>query len=222
MLNDKHTFDNEKFTSPVKDMVAYVHKFDLNEVVSSLINSASQKLSGTIKHLVRNKVYNIEYRRWRASCILYPKLNIYMAGVLSIRTHICWVLVHRYPHLFRKVSAVMALLVGSQPKYLQCFRLTRLCELCALCEMDTPEHLLLRCQAMDHIRTTYLSKLYDIVPYGMRVNTMQDHEKMIFFLSGLHCSTFVDEWSEAFMCICSFVYAVYMQRKQLYDEIDQV
>ena len=49
------------------------------------------------------------------------------------------------------------------------------------------------------------------------ISRMRDSEKLIFMLSGFKCDTLIPKWIPILTNTCSFVYAMYAERKKLYD-----
>ena len=116
----------------------------------------------------------------------------------------------------------MAIIVGSEPKYLHCYRKRIVCNLCALRENETPEHILFKCDALNAQRLEKLTDVINAMPSGMynSVSNMIDYDKMVFFLSALNCDYLVEEWIPILLNICSFVHTMYEGRKRLYDQLD--
>ena len=61
----------------------------------------------------------------------------------------------------------MAIIVGSEPKYLHCYRKRIVCNLCALRENETPEHILFKCDALNAQRLEKLPDVINAMPSGI-------------------------------------------------------
>ena len=219
MLSNDSVNVKEKMIGPIKDALYYVSRYRLNDIITKYLNNAVDNNLKSTKRYIKEIIDKAEYQRWRASCMLYPELKIYLRGVSNIKMHVWWSLVQVHPHTFKKISAVMSVLMGNEPKGLQCFRVHNLCGLCSLRETDSSEHILFRCEALAELRNTKLNELYSIMPSGMisSIYEMSDAERLVLLLSGLHCTTLVEEWIPIMTGISSFVYTLYEMRMKLYD-----
>ena len=57
-------------------------------------------------------------------------------------------------------------------------------------------------------------------PMADCVLKMNDADKFIFFISGLKCESFIDEWEQILIQICNFVHEIYVHRKSEYSLMD--
>ena len=123
------------------------------------------------------------------------------------------------PCLVNKISAVMAILMGNQPRGLQCNFNNKLCRLCSLRDLDSAKHILFTCDSLGEYRNLKLNEIYYLMPIGMQnsFNELSTEQKLVFFLSGMQCDVLIDEWTTVMIKICEFVYEIYRLRKTKYD-----
>ena len=120
----------------------------------------------------------------------------------------------------RKIAAVLAVLMGGQPRGLQCNVGKKLCGICSIRDRDCADHVLFRCSEMVDIREKKWTQVVNSMPPGMAacVEAMvNDNEKTKFVLSGLRCDYLIEEWGLILVNISEFVYAMYKNRKLIYD-----
>ena len=186
------------------------------------MESGNAKLIESSKKRIKSIIWDFEIKQWKSSCIMYPELKYYIKGVSEIRMIVWWSLARKHPHLMNKVSAVVAVIMGSQPKRLQCNFRHKLCRLCDLRIKDTPLHTLMSCTQHTEKRDHHLRNIVSSMPVAMAnsFDNMTPEEKFTFMLSGLQCRSIIEEWKDIMVKICSFVFEIYTIRKQLYDQMD--
>ena len=174
------------------------------------------------KIYVKKVIWNFETNRWKSSCMLYRELKLYMDGVMAIRMNVWWLLAKKRPHLTGKISSVIAVLMSCQPKSLQCNHGHKLCRLCQITVVENPVHTLFHCNRLGTVRTPLLENIIKDMPAPMAdcVLKMNDADKFIFFISGLKCELFIDEWEQILIQICNFVHEIYVHRKSEYSLMD--
>ena len=93
--------------------------------------------------------------------------------------------------------------------------------MCEIHEKDTPDHILFRCEALAQVRDHRISKLHGLLPHAMIacLNDMSDEGKLLILVTGLHCDRLIDEWIPILISISSYIYAIYVKRKQMYDRM---
>ena len=121
-----------------------------------------------------------------------------------------------------KISAVVSVLMGGQPKGLQCNLQFKICKLCDTRTADSPQHILLECDALKATRDPKMEDILICLPRGMQnsIDAMDIREKFVFLASGLKCDSFIEEWSYILIKVCNFVYDIYVIRKSQYDMLE--
>ena len=82
--------------------------------------------------------------------------------------HPWWKYVDKQPHMKRYVSALMAVLMGGQPKGLQCNFDSIKCKICSSGARDSPAHILFECTALQETRSgvwTELSRMWTLIAF---------------------------------------------------------
>ena len=125
------------------------------------------------------------------------------------------------PYLIYKISALLSVCMGNEPKGMKCDFKRRLCFLCDARQAASPKHILFECDIFSSARTSKLKLIMDSMPNGMKNSfmSMDLDGKTTLLLSGLHCDKYVEEWSQLMINICEFVYDIYRQRKIVYDSM---
>ena len=176
------------------------------------------------KSEIKTILLNFESMRWKASCLMYTELSIYTECVKSIKTHVWWFLARKRPYLIYKISALLSVCMGNEPKGMICEFRRRLCFLCNTRQPVSPKHILFECESLSSARSSKLKVIIDSMPNGLKSSFMEMNlnEKTTLLLSGLHCGKYIDEWSQLMINICEFVYEMYRQRKIIYDDMFEV
>ena len=122
------------------------------------------------------------------------------------------------PNMTRKVSALMALLLGGQPTGLQRNIEGKRCQLCYSDTNDDVVHVLWACQALDKCRKPRWENVISTMPESMAqdIQQLQWNEITLCILSGLG-KTYIPEWSKTYVEIVNFMYEMYLFRAKLYD-----
>ena len=214
-------YHREGFVGPVGSALKYFYKYGLMELLRQFICNGSNDMLKRAKSNVKNVIISLETDRWKASCMMYSELSIYMKCVRSINVHVWWSLAKTRPNLIYKIAAILAVCMGNQPKGLQCNFNRKLCYLCDQRQLDSPKHILFECDAFAIYRFSKLKQIIECMPEGMRYSfrNISLDEKVILLLSGLHCEVYIKEWSNLMIEICEYVYEIYRQRKTKYDGI---
>ena len=125
----------------------------------------------------------------------------------------------KFPHIKKKVSSVIAVLLGSQPKGLQRNIGQNTCCLCGI--KESPQHILFQCQPLNTIRTRVWADVLSVMPLGMAadLSALDPDSKTAFVLSGMNTTSFIEEWEDIYYKMANFVYCIYRERMLLYDEM---
>ena len=115
-----------------------------------------------------------------------------------------------------KISCTVALLLGTQPKGMQC-NYSGICVLCNERQQETPEHVLLRCRHYDDVRPHYVNRINSCMPLAMQrqFGSMTMSEQCQFLLSGLN-NSYIEEWNSLYTEVVDFVWHMYRYRHQTY------
>ena len=212
--------DNEmcfKMKSPVYIMLQSFKKYGLYEMLLDCIDKNDFGNVFVWKKLVKKSVWDLEYMQWQVTCSMYSKLCIYNRYASEMKLHPWWEYVKLYPFMFKKVSAVMSVLMGDQPRGMQIFDQVR-CQICNDHKIDSSFHVLFECETLEDIRIPLLYKLYDCMPVCDKesYDGMINYDKLCFLLSG-----FMPKYNKSYDALyrntASFVYSMYHKRYVVYD-----
>ena len=219
LLNNPVLFAKEAKIGPVKSALIYFRKYGLCDLLRNFMITPHEVLPFTIKKYVKNVIMKAEENRWKATCLLYPGLNMYLQSVKSINVFIWWNLLKVFPHLSRQVAAVMAALMNAQPKGTFC-NMYNNCTLCNTRIIEMPVHVVIECTKLRDIRDIYMGLVRAEMPAGMIIefDSMTNRDKCQFLLSGLRCQSLHDEWNGLLAGISRMVLKLYSRRRTLFDE----
>ena len=162
----------------------------------------------------KNLIKEYEFECLYATCYLYKNMPLFLSSIDAIRLHVWWIFANKYPKLIKEVSAVVAVMCGTQPKNLNFFN--RHCNLCSQRPMDTSRHILFECVALSQVRKLQLQNIQYVMPQAMKLQfvNMTHSEKLCFLVSGLKCS-YIEEWAAIYTAIAKFVFFIYEKRKDI-------
>ena len=212
------------YTSPVYDMYSSVCRYGLESVFMCVVRSAEPVNYLYWKRVIKQVVWQAEVYRWKASCLLYPELSIYSKHVPHIQLNVWWKFLIKCPQYFRKVSAIMSLLCGTQPKPLQrnLEYHKSSCVLCKLRVKDDIYHVMIYCEKMTMHREMFWSRIFDEMPLAMKNNLqeMPQQRSIDLIISGLGGS-YVDEWEKIYANIAVQTWNIYEKRAWEIDKLSQ-
>ena len=117
-------------------MIQSVKKYGLYDMILDCIDKNEFGNVNVWKKFVKKTVWDLEIIRWKVTCSMYSKLRNYNCCVKMIKLHPWWEFVKNYPFMFKKVSAVVSVLMGDQPRGLQIFDHER-CQICFDFKIDS-------------------------------------------------------------------------------------
>ena len=151
---------------------------------------------------------------------MYPELDCYYKGVKNISMH-CWL---RYaaknPRITNQVSSVVSVMMGSQPKSLQCNFNKQTCSLCHGQLRDNAIHVIYECPELEYARRDAWTKVLASMRSAIanQIDTFSTQNKLLYILSELQ-GPYVREWDDIYRNIARFVHRMYLTRYQLYNSI---
>ena len=137
---------------------------------------------------------------------MYDNMKLYIECVPTVKLHTWWVVTQKVPRLYKQVAAVMAIIMGGQPKAMQRNFDKTLCQICNSRMADNSCHVIFDCSALNSVRMKHLQIIYKNMPIPMIscFQAMSKFEQRHFLLSPLN-STYVAEWLHIYDAIAGFV-----------------
>ena len=122
--------------------------------------------------------------------------------------------------MYKLISGVKAVLMGSKPTPLQRNFDKKCCQICSHRDIDNASHIILKCNTLSTVRVKHFQTLSDSMPHAMLTcyQTMTDDEKLAFILSPLQCG-FTYEWLNVYGAIANAVFGLYTARANAYDAL---
>ena len=209
----------ESSSSPTASMLKVAVEYGIREkLMNGLVTSDYGNVNENkkfIKRIVKEK----EFACWRSTCLLYDSLKLYMSITSTISMNAWWYFANYFPQFTKKVSAVIAVMCGAQPRGMHCAM--NICALCASRQPDGPEHVLFMCEALSLLRTMLINDIVSKMPSAMQgsYSRMMPIEKVVFLISGFNCGYYTKEWAHMYRATACFVYHMYKQRHKMYTEL---
>ena len=191
----------------------------MNDIVNCVFSFECDLNFLSEKQALKKAVYERESNRWKATCLMYSSLDIFRKAHTSISLNCWWYFVKIKPVMFKKVSSVVAVLMGTQPSGLQRNHGIRCCGLCGT-ENESTIHVLFDCNKLRECRSQMWNNVTESMPEGLKLemDSRDNTEKAIMLLSGFGQS-FIHEWTQLYSNSARFVHTMYKKRSQLYDEL---
>ena len=206
--------------SPIANMLQVIRKYGLEEMLQNGIMTGDFGTYSNIKIFIKRLVHTHEHERWRATCILYPELLIYLKSVKHIQVF-AWIKhLKGQPQLSNMVGDVLAILMGGQPKRLQRNFEHSICQLCHSNSRDDATHILFECCALADVRQTLWQEVTNHMTPNMinDMMRMQPVDKTQYIISCFN-NSYVAEWSVLYTKSLYFVSNIYRCRASKYDDI---
>jgi len=162
------------------------------------------------KALVKNNIQIRENSLFLASCLLYPRLNLYRSICIDICMWPWWGYCLMNPRDTPKCRTMLRLVVGesSLNRSLDGNEVVvrPICELCGVGSPLTPHHVLFNCDMLREIRTPLLYNVANSAPSALWecMESMSSVNKTEFILSGFRCK-YMHEWYELYQQVLNFV-----------------
>ena len=201
-------------------MYKAVKYYKLDNLIEDCLLRGDLDMATHLKTKVKEIIRNFEKLRWKCSLPLYRELAFYMTHMTDIKPLSWWCFTKKYPHLKRKVSCVVAVLLGGQPRGIQRNIDHKICKICYLRAAEDPAHILFKCPALAAKRETTWHRVLASMPLGMSrsLAEMPLQSMTEFILTGMKSESYIEEWDEIYLTIANFVFSMYNHRKDLYDE----
>ena len=203
-------------------MLECAKRYGLQQYIFSDISCNDFNVYQERKRVIKRVIKETEIYQWKATCLIYKSLDVY-AEMASFRVHPWWMFARDMPHLFWKISGVVSLLMGGQPKGLKRNAEKSKCGLCVSNDSDNTEHVLFRCDALNNARTPAWKEFNNSLLPAMcsDMQTLSDGEKTKWLLSG-YGENYIPEWSMVYGATVFFIYNLYTTRARQYDELGNI
>ena len=168
---------------------------------------------------IKRVVWQHEKDCWKATQILYPELRLFYSVVVDITVNIWWRIAANIPRCIKWISNVVCVIIGAEPRALQCNFGRMLCKLCDMNRKDVTLHVLSECPSLDDVRRNGWRDIKTSMPDAMarHVERLPVENRLEFILSGLG-GNYINEWKLIYCNIAKFVINIYIERYKLYSE----
>ena len=128
-----------------------------------------------------------ETESWVATKFLYPELDLYYSVIDKISINVWWRFTAFHPDYVKRVSSVLAVMMGTEPQCFQCNFNCKVCRLCCGNKRGNALHVLYECPQLLSTRGSAWLEVINSMPDTMaeHIRGRIDHDKLIFILFGL-------------------------------------
>ena len=219
LLECSNSIEMPKF-SPVACMFRCVMKYELHTVLIEFIMNGGGNFNQT-KVKIKKIVWDREVKRWKSMKFMYPQLDDYYKCLSGPRMNIWWKYVDKHPNMNSYVRTLMAVLMGGQPKGLQCNFVSNVCKLCTTGAMETPAHVMFACPALQDTRNNTWPRLLHAMPNAM-AESMTNSTDIDRFGQMLSCygGSYIDEWEGVYSQTVKMVHQMYRARYESYKAME--
>ena len=135
--------------SPVAQVIDVCKRYGILDQIVSIILSGAMPTKRLWKRMVENKVWDLEFKRWRQELKLYRNLLLFRTVILRIEMCVWWDMAKHFTYLKRACINIMKLLTGNNclrvHKDVSITRDLRICKLCMLREIEDEYHFIMNC-----------------------------------------------------------------------------
>ena len=171
------------------------------------------------KHVVRQCVSELEYSRYKITCMLYKSLSLFTECIKNIKMWVWWTFAHNHCNQTYKVRTLCRLVVGQSCLKEVVSRYDKSSPMCTLCDInqvETPQHLLFECAYFNDMRNYRWQEVLVACPQAIREELvwMDIKRRTEFIMSGFN-SDYIDDWSDMYWRVLNFSYALYVARRDI-------
>ena len=202
--------------SPVACMYKCVAKYSLHGILKDFVTHSNGDLKSA-KLKVKRAVWEWETTRWKCTMLMYPELRLYRECISGPQMHSWYIYLDKNPSMYLSVTAVMSILLGGQPKGIQCNFECIYCRLCANYRKESPTHVLFECPALQETRDSTWPGLLRSMPNAMSesIQSKNNDEKAKLLLS-CYGGSYIPEWNHVYANTAKMVHLMYKQRHSMY------
>ena len=204
--------------SPILGILKRAKNLGIMQDIVELVFSIDCDKSFTAeKAYIKDFIKNREQNRWKATCLMFSSLSLFRKATSNISLNCWWYYVKNKPAMFKRVSALVAVLMGSQPTGLTHNFGGKECGLCKVKCKEDAIHVMFECSRLEVVRMRGWSRIEEVMPPAMKlsVEAMSNSEKTILILSG-YGNRYIKEWEHLYENTAVFVYELYSLRNNLY------
>ena len=185
--------------SPICDMYEQFVKYKLHNYLMESITSKCIEELYCMKAYLKNIIWQNETERWVAKKFLFPELDLYYSVIDKISINVWWRFTAFHPDYVKRVSCVMAVMIGTEPQCFQCNFNCKVCRLCCGNKRDNALHVLYECPQLLSTRGSARLDVINSMPDAMAEHTRgrTDHDKLISIRSGLKGGS-IREWQDIY------------------------
>jgi hypothetical protein len=202
---------------PLSDILQVFTKYDLVDTLRQAITGNSILSIGMAKRKFKDMILEAETKRFKATCMLYKRLSMFIACIQDISMWPWWIYAHyEEPHNLRSCRTVCRLLFRETCLNADTSRFTKgspMCTLCTTGQSESVTHLLFLCPYFSRERRDLWANVESNAPKAMVADmTLMDPVcKTEFILSGFKCH-YIPEWISLYKTTLNFMVKMYDER----------
>ena len=210
-LHDRNDVESPEL--PTFSMYQMMCKYKLRDYLISCVRANHFRELNDMKLVMKRVVWQHEKDCWKDTQILYPELRLFYSVVVDITVNIWWRITAKIPRCTKWISNVVCVIMGVEPRTLQCNFGRTICKLCDMKRKDVTLHVLPECPSLDEVRRNGWRDIQISMPDAMarHVETLPVKNRLEFILSGLD-GNYVNEWKLIYYNIAKFVRNIYISK----------
>ena len=132
-----------------------------------------------------------------------------------------WRYVDKHPHMNLYVRTLMAVLMGGEPKGLQCNFISNVCKLCLTGTTENPAHVLFTCPALLDTRNNTWPRLLHAMSHAMAESmTNCTHLDKLGQMLSCYGGSYIEEWDAVYTQTVQMVHQMYSARYAAYKAME--
>ena len=199
--------------SPTASMYDFIKKYKMDQYFNDCSRHDNDRSINQTKSFIKQVVKDYESLCWRATCIMYPNLSLYMKTTSAITMHPWWVATRAKPHLTKRVAMLMSVMMGRDPTVAHYDRPNARCVRCDNYVTDDPVHVLFRCPELNNTRDRLMNNIRQNMPNAMKRDFFQisDENKVTCLFTGFG-NRYIPEWQSLYEAVLYYVCGLYKLR----------
>ena len=184
--------------------------------MESITSKCTEELD-CMKAYLKNIIWQNETESWVATKFLYPELDLYYSVMDKISMNVWWRFTAFHPGYVKRVSCVIAVMMGTEPQNFQCDFNCNVCRLCCGNKKDNALHVLYECPQLLSTRGSAWLEVVNSMPGAMaeHIRGRTDRDKLSFILSGSKGS-YIREWQDIYKKIACILCTVCIAQDSIF------
>ena len=211
-------FSTREESGPIALIYSLAQKYGLLNIVHQMLDSGNLPTRTAWRNQVVKLVTRRYFQIWKMKTMMYRTLDYVLCAVGDVhhRPNVWWMVCRMNPRVTKQCKLVVRLMCGDHSLNAGRGRFTANTTRCCICDsyqVETLEHTLFVCDALNQVRSDRWEETMSVLPAGMKetVMGMTTSQRTNFVVTGCH-GTYTREWQDIYETLAKFIYTMYITR----------